>query len=383
MIIYDNAKFLTCKAFCAGILIAISNKITKQVKIWLSPTGQALKSSSTALSFSLLTMASNIKACLIANNFKCLGNFVIVVQVGLFSTVINAYDKTNLKIIAQPITQNSYYINGFNGSATEYEGFISNAGFVVTNAGVVVFDGLGTPALADAMITQIKKITKLPVKLVVVSHYHADHIYGLPSFKKLGAKIWAPKGALDYLNSDGAKNLLEARKELLFPWMDDEVSLIKPDKIIAKDTSFTLGNQSFNIHYLGSVHSQGDMMLLVKKEGVLFSGDLIFSDRVPLVGNVDVKHWITTLAKLKYLSINYLVPGHGALSDDIKNIANTTKHYLEFLLDKLTPFVEELISFDEAYQQIDWSAFKDLPAFEPANRRNAYFVYLYLEQILN
>ena len=66
--------------------------------------------------------------------------------------------------------------------------FISNAGFVVTEAGVVVVDALGSPAVAEALLRQIRSVTDQPIRLVIVTHYHADHIYGLQVFKAAGEK---------------------------------------------------------------------------------------------------------------------------------------------------------------------------------------------------
>ncbi|CAC9584770.1 hypothetical protein [uncultured Gammaproteobacteria bacterium] len=71
----------------------------------------------------------------------------------------NDYEKISVEVVAENLNDQAYYIPGLSGSATEYEGFISNAGFIVTTEGVVVFDGLGTPSLAKAMLTEIRKIT--------------------------------------------------------------------------------------------------------------------------------------------------------------------------------------------------------------------------------
>ena len=82
------------------------------------------------------------------------------------------------------------------------KGVISNAGFVVTGDGVVAFDALGTPALGRAMIAAIGGVTHAPIRRVIVSHYHADHIYGLQAFRGVEAEIWAHRKAELYLASD-------------------------------------------------------------------------------------------------------------------------------------------------------------------------------------
>ncbi len=294
-----------------------------------------------------------------------------------------AYEDIDVVLEAKKITGDSYYVGGYAGTATEYEGFISNAGFIVTKEGVVVFDALGTPALANAMLIRIREITNLPIKLIITSHYHADHIYGLQVFKEAGAEIWAPKGALDYFYSDNAKNLLIARRELLFPWVDEKTYLLKPDRIIDKDIEFSLGEHSFLISFFGAVHSDGDMSLLIKKDRILFSGDIIFTGRIPFIGDADVYKWLDVLGRLKKLSVDYVLPGHGKISTDGKKILIITESYLNFLLDKLTPAVQDFVDFDEIYARIDWSSFEHLPAFNRVNRRNAYAVYLYLERTLD
>jgi glyoxylase-like metal-dependent hydrolase (beta-lactamase superfamily II) len=84
-----------------------------------------------------------------------------------------------------------FYVQGVSemGSSAN-QNFISNAGFVVTPAGVVVVDALGSPELARRLLAEIRKITKKPIHTVVLTHYHADHIYGLQVSKRLVRVSW-------------------------------------------------------------------------------------------------------------------------------------------------------------------------------------------------
>jgi glyoxylase-like metal-dependent hydrolase (beta-lactamase superfamily II) len=299
-----------------------------------------------------------------------------------FSQAAN-YAEVGVEVESKRLNGNAYYIPGISGSATEYEGFISNAGFIVTTEGVVVFDGLGSPPLANAMLSEIRKVTDKPIKLVIVSHYHADHIYGLQVFKAQGAKIWAPKGVWDYLDSETAETLLKSRRDTLFPWVNDETYLVEPDRIIDKDTQFSLGEHKFLISYFGKVHSDGDMSLLSVTDQTLYSGDIIFEGRIPFVGDADIIEWSKTLDRVRNMQVEYFVPGHGSASDQPKETMDLTYRYLNFLLDKLGKAVEAMDQFEETYDAIDWSEFEDEPAFDAANRKNAYAVYLYLERVLD
>ena len=135
------------------------------------------------------------------------------------------------------VSDHVYYVEGLPGIATDNEGFISNAGFIVTSNGVVVFDSLGTPSLAHKLVKKIKTITDQPIKKVVVSHFQADHIYGLQVFEELGAEIIAPYGAQKYLRSDIAKERLEERQFSLEPWVNENTRLVLPDTTVAKSTN--------------------------------------------------------------------------------------------------------------------------------------------------
>jgi len=103
------------------------------------------------------------------------------------------------------VSDSVYFIRGEAGvPSIANRGHTSNAGFVVTREGVVVFDALGTPVLGKELIEAIRRITPAPIRRVIVSHYHADHFYGLPPLKDLGAEIWAHSAARSYLDSAAA-----------------------------------------------------------------------------------------------------------------------------------------------------------------------------------
>jgi glyoxylase-like metal-dependent hydrolase (beta-lactamase superfamily II) len=277
------------------------------------------------------------------------------------------------------VSEHVYYVEGEAGIATDNEGFISNAGFVVTGDGVVVFDALGTPSLANELAGKIREITDQPIRRVIVSHFHADHIYGLQVFEDMGAEISAPEGAQKYLQSDAARERLEERRFSLEPWVNDGTRLVLPDITIAKSEIFTMGELTFTINYMGKAHSDGDLSMLVEPDRVLFSGDIIFEGRIPFVGNADTKNWLQTLTKLETGGLTALVPGHGPASTKPHKTIALTRAYLAYLREVMGAAVDEFVPFDEAYSEADWSRFSELPAFEAGNRINAYQVYLSME----
>lgn len=294
--------------------------------------------------------------------------------------VLANYPEATAEMKLVQVSEHSYYVQGAAGVATDNQGFISNAGAIVTNDGVVIFDALGTPALASKMIRLLREITEQPIKRVIMSHYHADHIYGLQLYKEIGAEIYAPRGAMDYLQSPLAAERLEERRFSLDPWVNEKTYLVKPDHILEASTSQQLGGVNMSINYLGGAHSEGDLTLLVEEDRVLYSGDIIFEGRVAFLGDADTRHWLQTLEKMETSGLAGLIPGHGpAATDPTKAIAQT-RRYLAYIRKVMGEAVEEFVPFSEAYEAADWSEFEKLPAFAAANRRNAYQVFLSMEQ---
>jgi glyoxylase-like metal-dependent hydrolase (beta-lactamase superfamily II) len=289
------------------------------------------------------------------------------------------YSPSSVEMKLQQVGPHSYYVQGAAGVATDNQGFISNAGFVVTNAGVVVVDALGTPSLAVKLRKLIAQVTDQPVVRVITTHYHADHIYGLQVFKDEGAQIWAPAGALAYLASPQAKERLEERRFSLDPWVNDRTHLVTPDHIVNENTSFRLGGIEFRLDLLGAAHSDGDMSIFVQPDRVLYSGDIIFEGRIPYVGDANTKQWLAALTAMQTDGLAALVPGHGPAASDPAGAIAATRDYVGYLRQVMGAAVDELQDFDSAYRAADWSRFEKLPAFAAANRRNAYQVYLSME----
>jgi glyoxylase-like metal-dependent hydrolase (beta-lactamase superfamily II) len=283
---------------------------------------------------------------------------------------------------AIPVSKSAWYVQGGSGMASQANrGFMSNAGFVVTDEGVVVFDALATPVLARELIAVIRTKTDRPIRHVVVSHYHADHVYGLQVLEAAGAEIWAREEGRDYLGSDAARDRLAQRRRDLAPWVDEQTHLVSADHWIRPGaaTAFTLGGMRFELIEGGDAHTRGDLMLWIPDEGVLFSGDLFFTRRLPFVVGGNTREWLAALDRMEGVGAAVVVPGHGPASTDVRADLAMTREYLTFLRRNMGRAVDALESFEEAYAGIDWSRFSALPTFDEANRRNAHSVYLEMQ----
>jgi glyoxylase-like metal-dependent hydrolase (beta-lactamase superfamily II) len=282
-----------------------------------------------------------------------------------------------------------YYIEGLSGVPdTVNEGHTSNAGFVVTSAGVVVFDALGTPALGYRLLQRIREVTDQPVKYVVVSHYHADHIYGLQAFKEHGGAptVLAQRGTLGYAGGtrdsqgEDAQRRLEQRRQALFPWVDDKTYIVAPDEVFDQEMNFELGGVRFEIRHLGPAHAPGDSIMLVRDYGVLFGGDVLYGGRIPFLDSpeTDITRWLEGLEYIAGLEddVRYIIPGHGTLSANARQVVEATRDYILYVREGMARAVRDFVPFDEAYRNTDWSRYEKLPAFDASNRGNAFRIYL-------
>ncbi len=279
------------------------------------------------------------------------------------------------------VAPHSFYVEGVLAeSSRANQGFMSNAGFVVTPAGVVVFDALGSPALAERLLEIIRARTDQPIRRVIISHYHADHFYGIPALRAAGAEIWARTEARAYLNSDAAQRRLAERRKSLGPWLGEHFTLPLPDRWLSADESFTLGGVSFQLQRVGPAHAPEDLVMRVEPDGVLYSGDVLYAGRVPFIGEADAGHWLQALDRLRQIPAHVMVPGHGPASFHPADDLGLTARYLRFLRGEMARAVADFLPFEQAYARTDWTPFAQLPTFEIANRANAYNVYLQMEQ---
>ena len=296
-----------------------------------------------------------------------------------------AADTREIRLTPIKLTERVYYFRGDPGMASAAnKGFMSNAGFVITDGGVVVFDALGTPVLGAAMLKAIGSVTSQPVRRVIVSHYHADHVYGLQALRAAGAEIWAHENARQAVDSDEAQQRLAQRRKDLFPWVDDATRIVPADRWLSfkqgKRVAFELGGVRFQIIDASGAHSNDDLMLYVEDGRVLLAGDLYFTGRIPFVGNADSRQWLLALEQVSQVGPAIAIPGHGAASTDTGRDLTLTRDYLLYLRKVMGEAVDNMTGFEEAYRQADWSAFEKYPAFDAANRINAFGTYLLMER---
>ena len=189
--------------------------------------------------------------------------------------------------------------------------------FVVTSAGVIATDPIAYAhrEAATTYLAEIRKVTKQPVKYVIYSHHHYDHIAGGKPFKDAGAKFVAHARA---------KERLAALKD---------PNTVIPDETFTKDRTIKLGNTTLELHYIGLNHSDSTIVMRLPKEKIIFAVDFI------PVGSISGRSWIdsyplsweTSLKKVLAMDWKWLIPGHPGVPNGRLGTKEDVQSYLAFM----------------------------------------------------
>jgi len=254
-----------------------------------------------------------------------------------------------------------------------------NAGFVIGDDGVLIFDTFFTPAAIEELIGEIQSLTKLPIKYAVNSHYHLDHTggnqvlvaRGVPIIAHDNVMIWqttknrrflpAPE-ELQKRKADAAKQLAEtpedqkdkrAQLERQIRRLDAmmAIKLTNPTKTFGAGTMrLKLGKREVILATLPG-HTGGDVFAYVPDANVVFTGDLGWSKTLPNLVDATVNDWIPTLDKIlgQYSNAKY-IPGHGNVADaaDIRDF----RDYLADLRARVTKGLADGLTVDQAREQL-------------------------------
>ncbi|WP_374308084.1 quinoprotein relay system zinc metallohydrolase 2 [Methylocella sp.] len=274
------------------------------------------------------------------------------------------------------VTQGVHVRVGATADATEQnQDAIANLGFVMGRDGVLVADPGGSLADGLALRAAIRAKTDKPIKYVCMSHIHPDHIFGAAAFVE------------DKPVFVGHRNLPEAMRqrgdyyrERLAEIVGEENAgtVVQPTLVVEKGVELDLGDRIVDAQAHATAHTTCDLTLVDRSTGALFTGDLVFVDRVPSLDG-SLPGWLKELEGLKRIKAALAVPGHGPASiawpagaADIERYLTTMKRDVEKAIADGTP-IEAASETAAQEERGRWKLFDDY------NGRNAIAAYKELE----
>ncbi len=286
---------------------------------------------------------------------------------------INATDKapeSMLYSLPIQVKDNVYSAIGATAPATyANSGHNNNLSFIVTKAGVLVFNASDNYLLAQALHTEIKKITDQPVKYVVLENAQGHAMLGTNYWQAQGATVIAHVEALEEMKAHHdqiIERMQRGRRD-----KSQYTVFAYPDKTFEDKMVIELGVEHIELLRLGPAHSPGDISLWLPEKKLMISGDVAFRQRLlPVMEHTDTAGWIKTWDAFEALKPEIVIPGHGAPTSDINELKKYTKDYLVYMREQVAEILDNDGSEQEAYK-IDQSAYSHLDTFNELALQNA------------
>jgi len=257
-----------------------------------------------------------------------------------------------------------------------YQGDICNLGVIIGDTAIAVIDSGGSKHTGEQLLQAIKAISPLPIRYVINTHVHPDHTYGNAAFQNSGTH---------FVGHEKLANTMLLRKEQyeklnarLLGEAGKASTTITPDTAVHDQLKLDLGGRSLQLQAQKVAHTHTDLTVLDTQTNTLFTGDLLFAQRTPVVEG-DIKGLIAALEHMNQSHYALIVPGHGLESADQNIIIGNELRYLNLLLTDVRNSIKKGISMEQTMDSAAATEHDKWQLFDIANRRNVNVIYPQLE----
>ncbi|WOH69803.1 quinoprotein relay system zinc metallohydrolase 2 [Bradyrhizobium sp. BWA-3-5] len=274
----------------------------------------------------------------------------------------------------QPLPVNSvadgvFVHNGQTAQMTrENAGAIANVGFIVGEDSVAVIDTGGSLREGRQLMAAIRARTGKPIRYVINTHGHPDHIFGNGAFVQDGATFVGHANLPRMLATRG-QFYLEAFRRTMGDELIDEIRIVPPTLLVSRTLTLDLGARPLLVRAWPAAHSDCDLTVFDEKSGTLFAGDLVFLTHTPVLDG-SIRGWLGVIGELAALPAQRVVPGHGPVSGWPAALADE-RRYLETLASDIRGLVARGEPIAAAARTAAVSERPRWELFDDFNARNA------------
>lgn len=279
----------------------------------------------------------------------------------------------------QKVADGIYFHQGAHEDASEENiGAIANVGFVIGEKCVAVIDSGGSYVEGQRLYKALRNITDLPVCYVINTHVHPDHILGNAAFtdakpafvghEKLPAALASRK---EHYARNFSESLGDAYTGTEFIAVD---TLVSPDEPLTLD----LGDRQLLLQAYSTAHTDHDLTVLDEKTQTLWTGDLLFRERIPAIDG-SINGWIDTLQQLQSEDYQAIIPGHGPAAIGENADWDKLLTYLTTVREEIRTQINDLGTLEEATATVGLSERQNWELFEQYHRRNVTAAFVELE----
>ena len=232
----------------------------------------------------------------------------------------------------------------------------TDAGFIVDRDGVVIIDTLMTASLAYQLMAEIRKVTAAPVRHIINTHWHGDHVFGnavLPRVPIIAHHTCREDLLAEW---DNHREFLRDLYPALWPEMES-LEITPPNVTFDTRATIHLAHRSVELLFLGRAHTRGDIVAYLPDVGVAFAGDLAFHKYIPNARDGFPADWIVAASKLEGLRAEVIVPGHGPVGTNIE--LREMRACLELLVGQIRHSYESGATEEQALQMLELDLFSE------------------------
>ena len=280
----------------------------------------------------------------------------------------------------EKLSQHVYaWIGPLDAPSKANHGYRMNMGVVIGRKAVAVIDTGYTEGMAKQMLAEIRKLTNLPIIYAINTNSQPHRFMGNEVFRAAGAKVVAHKDSASRMASKGGQ--FAGNIERILELKTDSVTVPgKPDVLLESDMEVDLGGVTIVIKPYGAGHTPAQLVVLVKQDNIVFSGDILYSGRLlAVLDDSKILEWLKAYKKLDEFGNARFVPGHGQPAK-LKAFDFPTYQYLQLLNTHMSKSIDEGVSIQDAINSIDQSRYQKLVNFKELAGRNASWAYIEREK---
>lgn len=297
----------------------------------------------------------------------------------LLSISLNAFEY-NLK--PMEVTKNIYCFFGKPEMITKANGGnMVNSCYIKTKEGYIVVDSGPTYQYAKQAYAAMKSVAALPVKYVITTHEHDDHWLGNSFYKDQGALLIGPRTYEQNIASESG--MIDPRETRMAKTISKEAfaqtRIVSLDKVLdMKPYHFSLGDKEVEIRQVVPVgHSKADLIVYLPQEKAVFTGDLVFNDRLTSMRDGSIIGNLQAIDIIDALEPKWVITGHGLLTD--KHATKHQKAYLSEMKEKVLDAIDNGIGMEKITEVVPMKSFSNDALYEVLHNRNVLDAYTELE----
>jgi len=295
------------------------------------------------------------------------------------------------------VAEGVYLYQGAHSEASaENHGGIANIGFVVGDEAVAVIDSGGSAHQGRRLREAIRQVTDLPIQNVINTHVHPDHVFGNAAFLAdeplfLGhAKLpraLAARGQYYLERLEAELGEAAGGTKVVPPLLtvsvqgglsDEDVAAMAPGVVATSPLDIDLGGRMLRLTAYPTAHTDNDLTVLDVRTATLWTGDLLFRERVPVVDG-SLKGWLEAMATLRRVEARRVIPGHGAPTADWPAALDRQERYLRLLRDEIRAVIRDGGTMEQAVASVAAAERDAWLLFDDYNPRNVVTAFTELE----